>query len=78
VAAKRRHAFEVFGGKVDLAGSNACAIYLHAILEEAGPRPKKWMKQYTQEQVTKLKALLAASPLKKLSATGDAIAASGH
>jgi len=36
------------------------------------------MKESTQEQVTKLKALLVASPLKKLAATGDAAAASGH
>jgi hypothetical protein len=48
-------------------------------LEEAfAAAPEEWMKQSTQEQVTKLKALLAASPLKKLSATGDAVAASGH
>jgi hypothetical protein len=37
-------------------------------LEEAfAAAPEEWMKQTTQEQVTKLKALLAASPLKKLS-----------
>jgi hypothetical protein len=48
-------------------------------LEEAfAVAPEEWMKQSTQEQVTKLKALLAASPLKKLPAGGDAIAASGH
>jgi hypothetical protein len=36
-------------------------------LEEAfAAAPEEWMKQATQEQVTKLKALLAASPLKKL------------
>jgi hypothetical protein len=36
-------------------------------LEEAfAAAPEEWMKQSTQEQVTKLKALLAASPLKKL------------
>jgi hypothetical protein len=39
-------------------------------LEEAfAAAPEEWMKETTQEQVTKLKALLAASPLKKLSAT---------
>jgi hypothetical protein len=48
-------------------------------LEEAfAAAPEQWMKQTTQEQVTKLKTLLAASPLKKLAATGDAGAASGH
>jgi tetratricopeptide (TPR) repeat protein len=48
-------------------------------LEEAfAAAPEGWMKESTQEQVTKLKALLTASPLKKLSATGDAVAASGH
>ena len=48
-------------------------------LEEAfAAAPEEWMKQSTQEQVTKLKALLTASPLKKLPATGDAIAASGR
>jgi Tetratricopeptide Repeats-Sensor len=37
-------------------------------LEEAfAAAPEGWMKESTQEQVTKLKALLAASPLKKLS-----------
>ena len=36
-------------------------------LEEAfAAAPEQWMKETTQEQVTKLKALLAASPLKKL------------
>src|SRR5206468_93042 len=36
-------------------------------LEEAfAAAPEEWMKQSTGEQVTKLKALLAASPLKKL------------
>ena len=36
-------------------------------LEEAfAAAPEGWMKQTTQEQVTKLKALLGASPLKKL------------
>jgi Tetratricopeptide Repeats-Sensor len=36
-------------------------------LEEAfAAAPEEWMKESTQEQVTKLKALLAASPLKKL------------
>jgi len=36
-------------------------------LEEAyAAAPEEWMKQTTREQVTKLKALLAASPLKKL------------
>ena len=36
-------------------------------LEEAfAAAPEEWMKQSTQEQVTKLKKLLAASPLKKL------------
>ena len=36
-------------------------------LDEAfAAAPEEWMKQSTQEQVTKLKALLAASPLKKL------------
>jgi hypothetical protein len=36
-------------------------------LEEAfAAAPEPWMKETTQEQVTKLKALLAASPLKKL------------
>jgi hypothetical protein len=36
-------------------------------LEEAfAAAPEGWMKESTQEQVTKLKALLAASPLKKL------------
>jgi tetratricopeptide (TPR) repeat protein len=48
-------------------------------LEEAlAAAPEEWMKESTQEQVTKLKALLAVSPLKKLSATGDAVAASGR
>jgi len=48
-------------------------------LEEAfAAAPEGWMKESTQEQVTKLKALLVASPLKKLAATGDAAAASGH
>jgi tetratricopeptide (TPR) repeat protein len=38
-------------------------------LEEAlAAAPEEWMKQSTQEQVTKLKALLGASPLKKLPA----------
>jgi hypothetical protein len=42
-------------------------------LEEAfADAPDEWMKQTTQEQVTKLKTLLAASPLKKLSVTADA------
>jgi hypothetical protein len=37
-------------------------------LDEAfAAAPEEWMKQTTQEQVDKLKALLAASPLKKLS-----------
>ena len=36
-------------------------------LEEAfGAAPEEWMKQSTQDQVNKLKVLLAASPLKKL------------
>jgi hypothetical protein len=36
-------------------------------LEEAfAAAPEEWMKESTREQVTKLKALLAASPLKKL------------
>jgi hypothetical protein len=36
-------------------------------LEEAfAAAPEEWMKETTQDQVTKLKALLAASPLKKL------------
>ena len=36
-------------------------------LEEAfAAAPEEWMKQSTQEQVGKLKALLASSPLKKL------------
>jgi len=36
-------------------------------LEEAfAAAPEEWMKQSTQEQVTKLKTLLTASPLKKL------------
>ena len=40
-------------------------------LEEAfAAAPEGWMKQTTQEQVTKLKALLASSPLKELSARG--------
>jgi hypothetical protein len=40
-------------------------------LEEAfAAAPEEWMKESTREQVTKLKALLAASPLKKLSAPG--------
>jgi len=48
-------------------------------LEEAfAVAPEEWMKQSTQEQVTKLKALLTASPLKKLSASGDALAASAQ
>ena len=48
-------------------------------LEEAfAAAPEEWMKQSTQEQVTKLKALLAASPLKKLATTGNYVAASGH
>src|SRR5215471_17984772 len=48
-------------------------------LDEAwAAAPEDWMKQSTQEQITKLKTLLSASPLKKLPATGDAIAASGH
>jgi hypothetical protein len=48
-------------------------------LEEAfAAAPEGWMKESTQEQVTKLKALLGASPLKKLATTGDAAAASGH
>ena len=46
-------------------------------LEEAfAAAPEEWMKQSTQEQVTKLKSLLAASPLKKLPVTVDAVAAS--
>jgi MAP3K TRAFs-binding domain len=41
-------------------------------LEEAfAAAPEGWMKESTQEQVTKLKGLLAASPLKKLRAPGD-------
>jgi len=48
-------------------------------LEEAfAAAPEEWMKESTQEQVTKLKALLGASPLKKLATTGDAAVASGH
>jgi hypothetical protein len=48
-------------------------------LEEAfAAAPEEWMKQSTQEQVTKLKALLATSPLEKLSTTGNAVAASGQ
>jgi len=48
-------------------------------LEEAfAAAPEEWMKQSTHEQVTKLKALLAASPLKKLATTGNSVAASGH
>src|SRR4029077_15141613 len=48
-------------------------------LDEAfAAAPEEWMKQSTQEQVTNLKALLASSPLKKLSTTGDAVAASGQ
>jgi tetratricopeptide repeat protein len=48
-------------------------------LEEAfAAAPEEWMKQSTREQVTKLKALLAASPLKKLATTGNSVAASGH
>jgi hypothetical protein len=40
-------------------------------LDEAfAAAPEEWMKESTQEQLTKLKALLAASPLKKLSAPG--------
>ena len=40
-------------------------------LEEAfAVAPEEWMKESTQEQVTKLKALLASSPLKQLSAPG--------
>jgi hypothetical protein len=40
-------------------------------LEEAfAAAPEEWMKESTREQVTKLKALLAASPLKRLSAPG--------
>jgi hypothetical protein len=36
-------------------------------LEEAfAAAPEEWMKETTREQVAKLKALLAASPLKKL------------
>ena len=36
-------------------------------LEEAfAAAPEEWMKESTREQVTKLKVLLAASPLKKL------------
>jgi hypothetical protein len=36
-------------------------------LEEAfAAAPEEWMKQSTQDQVTKLKTLLAVSPLKKL------------
>jgi len=48
-------------------------------LEEAfAAAPEQWMKETTQEQVTKLKTLLSASPLKKLAATGDPAATSGH
>jgi hypothetical protein len=40
-------------------------------LEEAfAAAPEEWMKESTREQVTKLEALLAASPLKRLSAPG--------
>ena len=40
-------------------------------LEEAfAAAPEEWMKETTREQVTKLKTLLAASPLKKLSVPG--------
>jgi MAP3K TRAFs-binding domain len=47
-------------------------------LEEAfAAAPEEWMKESTQEQVTKLKALLAASPLKKLYTTREAVGASG-
>ncbi|MFL6594606.1 MAG: TRAFs-binding domain-containing protein [Chthoniobacterales bacterium] len=37
-----------------------------ALAEAFAAAPQDWMKQSTQEQVTKLKALLLASPLKKL------------
>jgi Tetratricopeptide Repeats-Sensor len=48
-------------------------------LEEAfAAAPEEWMKESTHEQVNKLKALLAASPLKKLSATGDPVAVPRH
>jgi MAP3K TRAFs-binding domain len=41
-------------------------------LEEAfAAAPEEWMKESTREQVTKLKALLAASPLEKLRAHGN-------
>ena len=41
-------------------------------LEEAfAAAPETWMKESTQDQVNKLKVLLAASPLKKLPAHGD-------
>jgi hypothetical protein len=48
-------------------------------LEEAfAAAPEPWMKETTQEQVDKLKVLLAASPLKKFPATGDTVAVSRH
>jgi hypothetical protein len=41
-------------------------------LEEAfAAAPEEWMKETTREQVAKLKALLAASPLKRLPPDGD-------
>jgi hypothetical protein len=48
-------------------------------LEEAfAAAPEPWMKETTQEQVDKLKVLLAASPLKKFPATGDTDAVPRH
>src|SRR5436190_14081306 len=54
------------------------ALGQQALEEAFAAAPEEWMKQSTHEQVTKLKALLAASPLKKLATTGNSVAASGH
>jgi len=50
-------------------GLEAEAMGRQRLAEAFASAPEQWMKQSTQEQVTKLKALLAASPLKKLSDT---------
>ena len=50
-------------------GLEAEAMGQQRLAEAFASAPEQWMKQSTQEQVTKLKALLAASPLKKLSDT---------
>ena len=59
-------------------GTEEEAMGQQRLAEAFANAPEQWMKRSTQEQVTKLKALLAASPLKKLPTAVDAAAASGR